>query len=1231
MSSRHLPAEPDEQRRALVRKLLERRGVRPSGDEGVPRRPAGQAAELSLPQRRLWFLHQLQPSAAYNLAAAFALSGRLDVAALERAIDGIVARHDALRMAFPTINGEGAVEMATEARVKLPLLDLSRLAPEARQARLDASLRSAANEPFDIARWPLFRVVLVRLAPNEHVLGLTAHHIVFDGWSIVLFIRELSAGYAAALEGRTPDLPPLAIDYADFAAWQCARLRRSAFDADLAYWTGQLADLPRLELPADHPRPPRPTFRGGSRAFTVSAELTAQLRRLAQDQQATLFMVLLTGFFAWLQRYTGRTDLAVGSPIAGRSRPELEPLIGLFANTLVLRADLGGEPSFVEVLARVRRMTLDAYARQEAPFECLVERLQPERRLGQQPLFQTAFAMQSEGLGALALPDLDVHALPPSGESSKFDLTVALTDEGNALSGSAEFSLDLFEPDTIDRMLGHYQRLLAAAVRLPNGPVASLPMLASAERDALLRPTLDEPARPAVAERLHETFERRARAMPDELAIVARPDSLTYGELNAGANRLARRLRRLGVRAEDRVGLYLDRSSETIVAILAVLKAGAAYVPIDPANPAERIGFILDDAGVRLLLTDRARQALLPPLPVPRLLLDEAREEIASEDGTDLGLGGDPRELAYIIYTSGSTGRPKGTLVQHDHVQRLFTATDQWFGFGPDDVWTLFHSFGFDFSVWELWGALRYGGRLVLVPYLVSRTPGAFYELVAEEGVTVLSQTPSAFHQFVDAEEHGGRRPLALRWVVFGGEALDFESLRPWFERHGDEQPRLVNMYGITETTVHVTYRPIRKADLDHRVGSVLGAPIPDLRLVLLDAHLEPVPRGVPGEIFVGGAGVARGYWNQAGLTAERFVPDPFGAPGGRLYRSGDLARFASSGELEYLGRIDHQVKIRGFRIELGEIEGALAAHSGVRGAIVVPRQGDGGARQGDGEHDARLVAYVTANEGVSLSPSALRTHLKARLPDYMLPSAYVVLDGFPLTPNGKIDRRALPAPPREAAPVEEADEPRSEAEQVLAGIWQEVLGVARVGVRDNFFELGGDSILSIKVLARARERGVEIALPQLFEHQTIAGILASGLSSDREPARVPTAPFALVAPGDVAAIAGRFGDGAVDAYPLTRLQEGMLFHGAFNEASKAYHNVSSFHLRVQVRSGGARVVARPGDGASPVLADLTSSHRLLPSPAGRASTGADPRELRGPARVVGGRAGTRRGRLAGP
>ncbi|MBW4635491.1 MAG: amino acid adenylation domain-containing protein [Iphinoe sp. HA4291-MV1] len=975
------------------------------------------------------------------------------------------------------------------------------------------------------------------------------------------------------------------------------------------YWRKQLAgDLPVLNLPTDRPRPFIQSYTGASQSFRLNAEITQRLKTLSHAHGATLYMTMLAAFQVLLYRYTGQEDLLVGSPTTGRSRADLAGVVGYFVNPVVLRADLSGNPTFEAFLSQVRSTVLDAFAHQDYPFARLVEQLQPIRDPSRSPLFQVMFVLQKahlrnqEGLAAFALGEtgariklgeLELESLSLEKRIAQFDLTLMMAEVDGVLSGSWQYNTDLFDSATIARMVNHFQTLLEGIVAEPQKLVSNLPLLSESEQHQLLREWNATLTNYNIDSCLHQQFEAQAERIPDAVALVCEQERLTYQQLNQRANQLAHHLQALGVEREVLVGIYLERSVEMVVSILGILKAGGAYVPIDPTYPKERIAFMLEDAQVPVLLTQQKLLEALPEHEAQVVCLDKDNEALLQENVDNPVNKVTINNLAYVIYTSGSTGIPKGVLVNHHNVLRLFASTQSWFNFSDRDVWTNFHSYAFDFSVWEIWGALLYGGRLVVVPYWISRSPEAFYNLLCTEKVTVLNQTPSAFRQLMRAEEEvsSNSKSLALRLVIFGGEALELKSLQPWFERHGDV-PQLVNMYGITETTVHVTYHFITTADLNNATASLIGCRIPDLQVYLLDQQHQPVPIGVAGELYIGGAGVARGYLNRPELTAERFITNPFeNSKFNRLYKSGDLARYLPNGELEYLGRIDHQVKIRGFRIELAEIEAVLHQHPAVQEAVVLILQPDYSQKRqriapvnelGDTDTinafrrllkqssesevepaEARLVAYYVCNQQTAPTISELRRFLAQKLPDYMIPSVFVPLETMPLTPNGKVDWRSLRAPDRTRPELDKPFvAPRTSIEKTLADIWALVLEIEQVGIYDNFFEIGGDSIRSIQVRAKAQERGLNFSLPQIFQHQTIHNLAQEITTAEPSTQETPrTEPFSLI----LSAERQKLPSDVVDAYPLARVQAGVIFHSQYCPDLPMYHDVFLYHLQVRL------------------------------------------------------------------
>jgi amino acid adenylation domain-containing protein len=1141
-----------ERRRELLDRLLrEEMGDALRQDDAITPRDVAGEVPLSFAQQRLWFLDQLEPgSPAYNIPAAVRLRGRLDATMLDRSLAEVARRHEILRTTFGAADGRPFQRIGPAVPLPCRRADLRDIPEVEREAALSALARDEARRAFDLAAGPLIRIALARTGDDEHVLFVTMHHAISDGWSMGVFVRELGALYEAFTEARPSPLPELPIQYADFTWWQRRTLSEERIEELLRYWRPRLSGpLPVLQLPTDRPRPAIRTHAGAYRFAALPRSLGDRIAALGRQEGVTPFMTFLAAFDVLLSRHSGQHDILVGSPIANRGRTELESLIGFFANTIVLRADLSGNPRFRELLARTREATLGAYAHQDLPFEKLVEEIQPERDRSRSPLFQVAFVLQNAPMPELELSGLKVGSLEMDSGTAKFDLTLCLAEGEDGWHASLEYNTDLFDDATAERMLARLQRLLEGIVENPDARIAALPIVPEEERRLLMDASNARPAEFPQDACLHTLFERVAADRSGRVAVVCGRESLTYGELDRRANRLAYRLRASGVGPEVLVALSTERSVDMIVGILGILKAGGAYVPLDPSYPEERRALILEDSGTRVLVTQRQLLDRQPSGGLTTVLIDaDDPEPLEIDAGIDV-----PTETtAYVIYTSGSTGRPKGVPVSHASVARIFEATRPWFRFDASDVWTLFHSYAFDFSVWELWGALLHGGRLVIVPRETSRDPQAFDALCRRERVTVLNQTPSFFRQLARADEalpDDGDR--SLRLVIFGGEALELQSLRPWFLRHGDERPVLVNMYGITETTIHVTYRPIAAADLDRTLGSVVGVPIPDLEVHVLDENLELSPIGVPGELCVGGDGLTRGYLGSPDKTAERFVPDPFGTrPGRRLYRSGDLARRLANAELEYLGRIDHQVKIRGFRVEPGEIEAALDTHPQVRESCVMAIESGG--------DDRRLVAYVVPSSGSTPSLEELRRHLELKLPAYMVPATILVLDALPLSAHGKVDRARLPLPDGTRPDLERAYvEPATATELILGRIWSEVLGVERPGVHDNFFTLGGDSIRSIQVVAKARERGLDASVAAVFEHQTIAA-LARHLAT-RE-SRLETGVRGGVHGLGLGDELRRLPEGVEDAYPLSRLQEGFVYHSEYSDDYVIY--ATSVYLR---------------------------------------------------------------------
>ncbi|WZU33671.1 Linear gramicidin synthase subunit D [Rhodococcus ruber] len=1056
-------------------------------------RPRPEIVPLSLAQQRMWFLNRFDPdSAVNNLPLAIRLRGNLDVEALRAAIDDVVFRHESLRTVYPEADG-------VPRQVVLPTADpAAGLEPEpVSETGLAAAVAAEIGAGFDVTTGVPLRLKLFRLSSREHVLVVVLHHISGDGFSMGPLTRDVMLAYAARAAGREPDWAPPAIQYADYALWQREVLGaeddpRSVLAQQLGYWRRTLSGIPdQLDLPTDRPRPPVASNRGALTGFSIDAGTHAALAALARAHGVTLFMVVHAALATVLARLSGTEDIVIGTPVAGRGEAELDDVIGMFVNTLVLRTPVGPGDTFAALLGRVRETDLEAFGHADVPFERIVEVLDPERSQARHPLFQIALSFQNLARTRLELPGLTVEPVDFDVDQAKFDLQVTVSDvvtedgEPDGLSVALTYATDLFDAGTMESFAQRFTRVLTAVAADPATVVGDIPLLPDEERATVLE-AWNSPGTRAADGTLVGRFQAQAHRTPDAVAVTAGGRSLTYGELASRVNRLARTLIDRGVRPDTLVAVALPRTEELVVGLLAVLQAGGAYLPLDLTYPADRLEFMLRDAApVCVLVSGTDREALpdsaVEAIDVSALELSAISDAPVGDDERQAPLRGD--NLAYVIYTSGSTGRPKGVQVPHRTVLELFENTWSAFEFGEHDVWTMFHSYAFDFSVWELWGPLLHGGRLVVVDHYTSRSPEDFRAMLAREQVTVLNQTPSAFYQLAEADraaaDGGGESGLpALRYVIFGGEALDLRQLAGWYTRHAEDAPRLVNMYGITETTVHVSHLPLAAADTA-LAASVIGRGIPGLGIYVLDARLQPVPVGVPGEMYVRGAQLTRGYLGRADLTSGRFVADPFGAPGTRMYRTGDIARWNAHGMLEYAGRSDSQVQLRGFRIELGEIEAALTGVDGVAQAVAVVRTDE---RTGD-----RLVGYVVPRAGRDLDPAAVLDSVARFLTGYMVPDAIVMLEALPLTANGKLDRKALPAPVFKGDKKFRA--PGTAAEIAIAEVFAEVLGVERIGADDSFFALGGDSIVSIQLVSRAKARGVVFTPRDVFERKTVAGL----------------------------------------------------------------------------------------------------------------------------------------------
>ena len=1048
----------------------------------IPRASREGALPLASAQARLWFLTQLDPqsSAAYNIVVVVRMRGPLQPEALERGLNRLAERHEILRTGFAAEAGRPGQRIAERVTVPFLRFDGTALTPAEAGAEVQARIQGESLQAFDLARPPLARAALLSLPGGEAVFILTLHHLVSDGWSSGVIIRDLVALYEAEAAGRAPSLPPMTIQYADFVAWQAERLSSPAAARSLEYWTKELTGVPVLNLPTDRTRPPAMTYRGTTAFHLLPPELAQTLRDLARQEQATLFQVLIAGFYALLYRYTGQEDIAIGTSIANRPHPALEPLIGFLTNTLVLRTRLRGEIPFRELVARVRTVAESAYEHAETPLERIIEAVQPERTMSQNPLFQVCFSLLQAHRDTLRIGGLELEQQNVSSATSRFDLTVTCEDARAGLIVGFEYSADLFDPATIDRLALHYRRLLMHAAAQPGTAVAALPLLDPAEATQLLQ-AWNATVTPYPAHRaVHELFEEWAAKTPGATAVVAGDRALTYGELNAQANRLARRLRARGAGPDQPVAVAAERTLEMVVALVAVLKAGGCYLPFDPADPADRLAFSFRQAGARLLLAPAEAGPRLPAgtgaewLPVQ---LDDPAH--LAEPADNLPNRTRPDHLAYVTFTSGSTGRPKGICIPHRAVVRLVRDTN-YLAYGPDLRILELAPVSFDASTFELWGALCNGAVLVVfrpgpptIRDLAAAIPG--------ERITSLYLTSALFNLMVD------ERPEAfagVRHLLVGGDALSPPHVRKVLAAH----PGLtvINGYGPTETTTFASCGILqRPEEVGHNV--TIGPPMSNTALYILDGEFQPVPVGVPGDLYIGGDGNARGYLAMPDLTAESFLPNPHGAPGERIYRTGDLARWRPDGTAEFLGRRDFQVKIRGFRVEPGEIEGVLASHPGVQEAIVLVLEEASGKR---------LVACVQARPGVETpGPEALRAHLRARLPEFMVPAAFVLVAHFPLTAHNKVDRAALRALVPGAGPAAGVPfvAPRTPVEEVLAELWAAVLKTSPIGAADNFFDRGGHSLLATQLLWRASEAfRCELPLRMLFDAPTLGDFAAA-------------------------------------------------------------------------------------------------------------------------------------------
>ena len=1078
-------ALPLAEKRALLTELLRQEGSKVH------------ISPLSFAQQRLWFLAQLEPdNPSYNLRQALRLRGELDINALEQTINHIIARHESLRTRFKTVDGQPVQIVSSHHEIDLIFANLEDLPEAEREPEARRLAYAEAWSPFDLSRDYPIRATLVRLDDDHHWLLLTMHHIAGDGWSMGIFSKELSSVYNSITTNRPIELPELPIQYTDFAEWQREWLQGEVFEEQMGYWKKSLAGAPpELKLPTDHPRPAHQSFQGASRSIKLSQNLSQDIAEFSRREGATLFMTMLAAFQSLLFRYTGQKDVVVGTPIAGRNQVEIENLIGFFVNTLALRTNFAGSPTFRQLLQRVKETTLGALAHQDLPFERLVRELNPEREGNHSPIFQVMFGMQNEPGSTLSLRGLTISREPLLARTAKFDLTLFVSETPDGLTCRFEYSTDLFEEATIKRMLANLETLLEGIVENPERAVWQLPLLTEAEQAQLAEWNSTQTDFPK-EQCIHQLFAQQATESANMVALDFGDQQLTYVELDRRANQLAHYLRKRGVGPDDIVGLCVERSPEMFVGVLGILKAGGAYLPLDPAYPRERLSFILQDGRARVLLTQEHLQSTLSSQSVDTILLDKDWEEIERESTNDPASFVTPENLAYVMYTSGSTGKPKGVAVTHRSVVRLVQETN-YAHFGPDEVFLQFAPLSFDASTFEIWGSLLNGCRLVVMP------PGLVSlenlgEAITRHGVTTLWLTAGLFHQMVETQLESLR---GLRQLLAGGNVLSVAHVQQAARELNGCQ--LINGYGPTENTTFTCCYSVMPGE--HFTNSVpIGFPVSNTQVYILDDHMQQVPIGVVGELYTGGAGLAAAYLNDPALTAEKFVPHPFAnEPGARLYRTGDRARYRDNGSIEFLGRKDHQVKLRGYRIELSEIEIAIKEHPAVQEAVVMVGQSASG--------DKYLVGYVVADPNYPEFQNGAMTNelkglLKNTLPDYMVPAYFVALDKLPLMPSGKIDRRALPAPDGTRPELQEAHiAPRDDLERRLANVFEKLLGVQSVGIRDNFFDLGGHSLLAVRLVSEIeKEVGQRLPLVSFFQGANIE-YLASLLRKDVRSLSWPT------------------------------------------------------------------------------------------------------------------------------
>jgi amino acid adenylation domain-containing protein len=1085
-----------EKRALLERHLLNKAKNSSLTKRGIQRRGTADSCVLSFAQQRLWLFDQLEPRCSgYNIPLAIRMHGRLSVSALQQSIGELIKRHEVLRTTFSTESGQPVQRTKSATSITLQQSDLSALPEEQREAKLQQLVSEELSRPFDLAVGPLMRTILVRLNPQEHVLLMTIHHIATDGWSMGILYRELSDLYEAARKGHSSPLPELPIQYADFAVWQREWLKGKKLEEQVAFWKENLRNLTTLQLPTDHPRPSVPAFNAAKHSVEFPQAITKSLQELNRNEGTTLFMTLLAAFQILLHRYTGQDDVVVGTAVANRNREEIEGLLGFFVNTLVMRADTSGDPAFRELLKRVRKSTLDAYEHQDLPFERLVEELHPTRVPGRNPLFQALFVLQNTPVSSIRLPELTMSLTSIKDARTTFDLEVHLHETPEGLKCSFVYRTDLFERGTIERMATHYQRILEGVVANPDQRLSELPLLTDGEKQQLLEEWNDTSADYPKGKCVHEVFEEQVELTPKAIAVAFRNERITYQELNRRANQVAHYLRKYGVGPKTLVGICIERSIEMVVGLLGILKAGAAYLPLDHAYPKERLGFMLGDSKVSVLLTEQNLLERLPEHQTHVICMDADWATISRMPVTNLTKTPTADSLSYVVYTSGSTGKPKGVQISHQSVVNFLTSMRQKPGLTKNDVVLAVTTLCFDIAGLEIYLPLTTGATLVLVSRDVPMDGSELMRELDCRDATFMQATPATWRLLLESGWEGNPK---LK-ILCGGEAWSQDLAEQLLPRCKS----LWNMYGPTETTI---WSAVQQIQYDQRV--LIGRPIANTQFYIVDSSLQILPIGAPGELLIGGDGVSTGYLNRTELTDEKFIPNPFRnargvqkLPDSHVYRTGDLARYLPSGEIECLGRIDNQVKIRGYRIELGEIENVLSRHPAVKRSAATVDDSEPG--------NPRLSAYIVPVKDSQLSPVVLRSFLQRELSGYMVPSAFHFLDALPLTPNGKVDRKALQTivvstPRMESTPVL----PRNDTEKALGSIWSKLLRVNCVSIKEDFFDLGGHSLLAVRLFSEIEKQfGKTLPLSTLFQARTIeqlANVIHKEVATSRWPSLAP-------------------------------------------------------------------------------------------------------------------------------